>query len=284
MNSSAPIVLLHGFWHGSWCWSPLVEELAVRGIGSVAVDMEGHGLNGGWPGERWARPFDAGAYSSAPSPSASVTASSAAARLGAQLRRIGGGRPCLVVAHSMGGTVATLLAEREPELVAGVVYLAAFAPTGGRAAVDYIGVEENQGEMVGALLVADPAAVGALRMDPADAARHAAIREAFYGDVEPGLANAAISLLTPDAPAGIPGEPITPTPERFGRVPHTYVVCSQDNALRPALQRRFIREIDALSAAPTEVVELDASHSPFFSQPDKLAEAVAAAHRAAVTR
>ncbi|AJC53177.1 alpha/beta fold hydrolase [Streptomyces sp. 769] len=37
------VVLVHGFWHGSWCWSRVVEQLAARGVTSVALDLEGHG-------------------------------------------------------------------------------------------------------------------------------------------------------------------------------------------------------------------------------------------------
>ncbi|MFG2793767.1 alpha/beta fold hydrolase [Streptomyces sp. NPDC048419] len=44
MQSTTPVVLVHGFWHGSWCWSLVSEQLASRGVASVAVDLDGHGL------------------------------------------------------------------------------------------------------------------------------------------------------------------------------------------------------------------------------------------------
>ena len=68
----------------------------------------------------------------------------------------------------------------------------------------------------------------------------------------------------------------------YGTVPHTYVVCTGDRAVPPALQRRFVDEIDAVSARATTVVELGTSHSPFLSAPDDLAAAIAAACRDAV--
>ena len=273
MSAATPIVLIHGFWHGAWCWSPLVEEFASRGLPAVAVDMEGHGLNARAPASRWSRPFDPAAYATEPSPRAAVTATSAAARIAAQLRRIGRGQPCLVVAHSMGGAVATALTEMVPELVAGLVYVAAFAPTHGPA-VAYLQVPENEGSIPHTVVAADPAVVGAMRFDTGNAEIHAALREAFYADVDPDVADAAIALLTPDSPIAMATDPVTVTEERYGRVRHTYVVCAQDNAVRPALQRRFVREIDAVSAAPTTVVELDSSHSPFLSQPMALADAL----------
>ena len=129
------------------------------------------------------------------------------------------------------------------------------------------------------LLVGDFAETGALRMDTGDRERHRAIHDVFYNDVDDTTAAAATSLLTPDGPAGIPGETLTVTAERYGSVPHTYVVCLRDNAFPVALQRLFIKEIDAVSAKPTTVVEIDTSHSPFLSQPAELANVIAAAQR-----
>jgi pimeloyl-ACP methyl ester carboxylesterase len=285
MTTLGPIVLVHGYWHGSWCWAPVTEELAARGLASVAVDMAGHGLDGRSPASRWSRPFDADAYATEHAPSAAVTVSSAAARLAEQVRRIGGGKPCLLVAHSMGGTVATALAELAPELVAGLVYVSAFAPTGGRNTGEYIQRPENASSMVHRRLAADAAArVGSLRLDTGDASGHAALIETFYADVPTEMATAAIAMLTPDAPIGIGVEPLDPTAERFGRLPHTYVVCTRDNAIIPALQRTIIADIDTISAAPTTVVELESSHAPFLSQPAALVDVLEKAQQEAAAR
>jgi pimeloyl-ACP methyl ester carboxylesterase len=282
-HAPTPVVLVHGNWHGSWCWSLVCEDLAARGISSVAVDLEGHGLRSPSPRSRWSRPFDASSYAAEPSPVASVTASSAAHSLTEQLRRIGRGRPSVLVAHSMGGVVATAAAEQAPELVATVIYIAAFVPVRGVPAASYFGLPENEGSTVTHALVGDPVRrVGAFRYDTGNPASREVIRETFYNDVEPAMADAATALITPDAPAGIAGETITVTPDRFGRVSHTYVVCTRDNAVRPALQRRAVAEIDAVSAHPTEVVELNASHSPFLSMPGRLGEVIEVHRNAAI--
>ncbi|WP_432046851.1 alpha/beta hydrolase [Streptomyces asiaticus] len=282
MEFTAPVVLVHGFWHGSWCWSLVAEQLASRGVVSVAVDLDGHGLKSRSPRARWARPFDTAAFATEPSPVAGITASSAAESLVEQVRRIGGGRPCLVVAHSMGGAVATAAAEQAPELFAELMYVTAFAPVSGAPAAQYIRMPENAGEMVAGGLSADPASVGALRYDTGDSDRLALIRETFYNDVTDEVtAEAAVSLLSADAPAGVAAEPLTVTAERYGSIPHSYVVCTKDNAIRPALQRLMIREIDAISARPTTVVEMDSSHSPFLSRPAALADVIQVTHRAA---
>ena len=271
------VVLLHGAWHGSWCWSLVTDRLAALGVPSVAVDMEGHGLGATSPVQRWSRPFDPAAYALAPSTVAGLDATSAARVLVGQLRRIGRGEPCVVVAHSMGGVVATAAAELEPELFGHLVYVAAFAPVGGVPTGAYLALPENAGELVSRSLAADPAAIGALRIDTGDASRHAQLRETFYGDVDEATANAAIGLLSPDVSPAIAAETVTITPGRFGSVPHTYVVCTEDRAVPPALQRRFVDELDTVSKAPTHVVELTSAHSPVFSRPAELAAAIAAA-------
>lgn len=39
----ATIVLVHGAWHGAWCWQDgFAQRLAERGISSVAVSLRGH--------------------------------------------------------------------------------------------------------------------------------------------------------------------------------------------------------------------------------------------------
>jgi pimeloyl-ACP methyl ester carboxylesterase len=278
LEPATPVVLVHGLWHGSWCWTPLIEELAARGLASVAVDLAGHGLRSRSPHARWSRPFDPAEFAVAPSPVADVTATSAAALLIEQIRRVGDGRPCVVVAHSMGGSVATAAAEQAPELFRELVYVTAFAPING-AAANYVVMPENEGEMVAGNLAADPMVIGALRQDVGDRAGHARLRETFYNDVDEVTADAAIALLTPDGPLGIAAEDFAVTAARYGTVLHTYVVCTRDNAIRPELQRRFIQEIDKISAKPTTVVELDASHSPFLSQPAVLAGVIKATVR-----
>ena len=42
---SATVILVHGAWHGAWCWERVVPELAARGIDTVAVDLPGHGAS-----------------------------------------------------------------------------------------------------------------------------------------------------------------------------------------------------------------------------------------------
>lgn len=273
-RAATPVLFLHGFWHGSWCWTEVLARVTGAGVLALAVDMAGHGLRARRPAALTRRPFEEDLLRTEVSPLAGVDLDQAGDLLVSQVKELGAGSPVAVVAHSMGGAVLTRAAQLVPELIARAVYLTAFMPASGVRPAAYVGTPENEGSRVGALRAADARVVGALRMDVAspDPAYRAAVREAFYGDVDPVTADAAIALLTPDAPAGISTGTTTLTADGWGSVPRTYVVCTRDLTIRPALQRRFIADADAVFPAnPTDVRELDSSHSPFLSMPAELA-------------
>jgi pimeloyl-ACP methyl ester carboxylesterase len=277
MSERHPIVLVHGAWHGSWCWAPIIPLFAAAGRIAVAVDMAGHGLDAPLPSSASARPFDPAAFATEPSPVGAVTLEAAAERLVGELSGLGG--PCVLVGWSMGGTVITAAAQRAPELVGSLVYVTAFMPASGVPAAAYIHSPENEGEAVGPMIAADPAVVGAIRLDvrSPDPEQRARIVHAFYGDVPDRVRDATIRLLSTDLPLGIAGGSTELTADRWGAIPRTYVVCLRDQAIMPALQRRFVAEADAaFPANPTRVVELDSAHAPLLSIPDALAAAILA--------
>jgi pimeloyl-ACP methyl ester carboxylesterase len=252
----------------------VLARVTGAGTRALAVDMAGHGLRARRPAAVTGRPFDAGLVATEPSPVADVDLGQAGELLLAQLKQLSGGDPVVVVAHSIGGPVLTWAAQAAPGLVAHAVYLTAYMPASDIPPVAYLRMPEHEGGLAGTCLVADPAAVGAFRIDGAspDPAYRQRLREAFYGDVAPAVADAAIALLTPDAPLPIALGSVTLTADGWGSVPRTYVICSQDMIIRPALQRRFIADADAaFPDNPTSVRTLDASHSPFLSMPGQVA-------------
>jgi pimeloyl-ACP methyl ester carboxylesterase len=270
-------VFVHGFWHGSWCWSEVIPHVVAAGRRAAAVDLAGHGLYARRP--RWFtdRPYNPGAVSTERSSAADVSLEDAAGLLTAQIERIGAGEPVTAVAHSAAGPVLTRVAQQTPELVTHVAYLSAYMPASDVPAAAYTRMPESAGDHVKPLLRGDPARTGALRLDLAtdDVTYRQRLREAFYGDVDPVLADAATGLLTPDGPAGIMLGTTTLTHDGWGSVRRTYLTCARDMAIRPALQAKFIAEADAaFPDNPTSAVTLDASHSPFLSMPDELAEVI----------
>lgn len=274
---STPLIFLHGYWHGSWCWSEVIARVAAMGRPAAAVDMAGHGLRASRPQCLTTRPLAPEAIATEVSPVAGVDLDQAGDLLVSHIKEIGRGGPVTVVAHSMGGTVLTRAAQLVPELVAHAVYLTAFMPPSDVPAIACVQMPENSGELVAPSVRADVAAIGALRLDLAsdDPGYRQQLREAFFGDVDLAVADAALGLLTPDAPAGIALGATTLTCDGWGSVPRTYITCARDMAIRPALQWKFIKDADAaFPDNPTSVVALDSSHSPFLSMPGQVADIV----------
>lgn len=271
-----PVLLVHGFFHGAWCWSDVTLELAARGVASVAVDMPGHGLRASRPATSTSRPHVPSDFSSEKSPIAHIDLDAAASVLAEQARRVGHGDPVTAVAHSMGGAALTRAAEHHPELFKHLVYVTAYMPASDTPCFAYPSLPEAEGGQSLDLLATDPFEIGALRVDTTADDLRPSIRSAFYGGVDQATADAAIALLGCESPTAMATQPTTLTEQGWGSIRRTYVLCAQDNTIPAALQRLFIAQAD--SAFPqnrTNVVTLESAHSPFLSMPDRLADIVA---------
>jgi pimeloyl-ACP methyl ester carboxylesterase len=227
----ATYVLIHGASHGGWCWHKVVPLLEGRGHTVMAPDLPGHGADATPPGE-----LSLDAYAD------HVAAIVEAA-----------GEPVKLVGHSLGGLTISAVAERTPERIDCLVYLAALLPTDGVAG--------------GALLQADKESiVGDLRVPSEDGVtvfyRPEGLVELFYADCSDADVVFARARLVPE-PAVIARTPARLSAERFGRVRRAYIVCLRDRAISAAQQRAMIE------ASPCDpVMTLDTSHSPFLSAPE----------------
>lgn len=203
----ARYVLVHGSWHGAWCWYKLVPRLRKAGHEVDAVDLPGHGRDWRPPASVQLRDY-----------------------VDAVVRVLGdGGEPAVLVGHSRGGIVISEAAEARPELVRELVYLAAFLIPSGEAMLPT------------ALSDADSLIAANLTVEEAEGwhmlAPHA-FREALYHDCSDEDVELASALLTPEPNAPV-ATPLALTAERFGSVRKTYVETLQDRGVTLALQRRI---------------------------------------------
>ena len=97
-------------------------------------------------------------------------------------------------------------------------------------------------------------------------------RRFFFHRSPAPLADFAMARVRPMRSA-VPAEPLHDP--AWAHVPSSYVVCTDDRAVRPAAQRERAGRVGAS-------VELDTDHSPFFSNPSALASFIAAQHDAAI--
>lgn len=282
-DTAADLVLVHGAWHGSAHWSRVAAALVARGHGVLALDLPGHGVDARFPAAYLAG--DREALRTEPSPVADVTLDVAADAVVAALRALRCRpvrRRTVLVAHSMGGAVATRAVEKAPGLVDRLVYITAFVPTVLRTALAYLALPEAATALGGALYLGDPAAIGAVRIDPrsTDPAYREQLRAAYYSDVPTAAFLPYAHALTPDQPVSFLASEVGATAERWGSVPRTYVRCTRDRALPLALQDVLIRDADALAPATRFTqVDLSTGHAPFASRPAELAELLTGAIR-----
>lgn len=283
--SKPAFVFVHGAWHGAWCWQKVTPELAREGYCALAIDLPGHGLNAQFPSSYFERPLNAANFATEVSAVAAVSVDQCADAVVAAIEqlRAGGFEKVIVVAHSAGGVAVTQAVERIPRQISAVVYLSAFMLANGQTALETTGMPEGSSGEVSLLLRANPAEIGALRIDAAsnDRAYLDQIKSAFYGDVADADLPAIRNLLTPDSPVALGVTPTAKTTTGWGSVPRHYIKCHQDRAIPAALQQKFIDVADAnYPTSKTTVHTLNASHSPFLSTPRELSVILSSIARA----
>jgi pimeloyl-ACP methyl ester carboxylesterase len=232
----ATFVLVHGACHGAWCWSRLTPELEALGHRAVAIDLPGLGEDA--------------------TPVADVTFDDTIARVVDAVETQS--EPVVLVGHSLGGVSISAAAERIPDRIKLLVYLAAFLP--------------RDGDSVNAIYEAPDWPREAPAPPPVHSADGLSIshtpegaRQRFFHDCSDDDVDFAIARLKPQ-PLVMRMTPVRVSPGRFGSVPRAYIHCLDDRAAPLARQKKMV----ALSPCQ-KVAELPTGHSPFFSAPDLLA-------------
>ncbi len=172
------------------------------------------------------------------------------------------GGPTILVGHSYGGAVITEAGNHDN--VAGLAYIAAFAP--------------DQGESVGSLIAGFPQDGPQPPILPPqdgflllDRDKFAA---AFAADVAPELAAFMADAQVPwgvEAPSGTIGE------AAWRSKPSWYLIASDDHMIPPPAQRTMSERIGAT------VTETPGSHAVYVSNPSAVANLITQAARSAVT-
>jgi pimeloyl-ACP methyl ester carboxylesterase len=265
-------LFVHGAWHGEGTWRRVVPRLRDAGFDARALDLPGSGRHARLPASFTARPFDAHAFATEASPNAGVTQAERTDAVVAMVEDMGG--DVVLVGHSLGGVTISAVAEAVPEKLRAVVYLTAFMLPPSMPAIAMIQHETMATALTPALFCADPALVGALRINPMaeDADYVLQLRKTFYGDVSDADFAEIRAGLYCDEPAGVAVAPARMTSARFGAVKRYYVRCRADQAIPLAGQDFMIAAVDAAMGGATEVHSLEASHSPFLSRPQELVE------------
>jgi pimeloyl-ACP methyl ester carboxylesterase len=129
-------VLVHGAWHGGWCWRFVRDLLEKSGHRVYAPSLTGLGER-----KHLARP--------------DIDLDTHIADI-VSLLEMEDLRDVVLVGHSYGGMVVTGVADRASERIARLVYLDAFVPEDGKCTLDYVVPERSarlreEGERVGSV-------------------------------------------------------------------------------------------------------------------------------------
>ena len=228
-------VLVHGAWHGAWCWDKVVSLLEGAAHTAIALDLPGHGRD--------------------KTPIAQVTFEAYCNKV----RELVEAQPApvILVGHSMGGRVVTQVAELRPDKIKTLVYLAAILLRNGE---NTIPADPDTGDTLldRSVIKSDDGSYQTLREDR--------IKELLFHDCSDEDAERAMALLESRQASQPFAIPMRLTNENFGKVPKVYIECLRDKAMTLGQQRVMY----ALTPCD-KVISMNTSHSPFLSSPQELA-------------
>jgi pimeloyl-ACP methyl ester carboxylesterase len=198
----ASFCLLHGSWHGAWCFEQLIPYLTGAGHRAHAVEL--------------------------PSDRPGTTCSDYAEQVAREMKDLGD--DAVLVGHSFGGLTLPLVAARRP--VARLVYLAALIPKPGMSMSQQFEAGEEAIIFDGGRELSNDESVSYWT-------DHEQAIAAMYHDCAPQDAKWACSNLRPQSRAA--QNEVCPLDE-LPDVPSTYVVCLDDRMASEEWGRRTARE------------------------------------------
>lgn len=235
----ATFILIHGSWHGGWCFDLVRERLEAAGHHVETPDLPGMGAD------------EAGL---------DAVTLDGWAEFAADLCRRAPQRPVVLAGHSRGGLVVSQTAEKAPEAIDALAYICAMMLPDGMSRADFKRIE-GPNPAFDALIAPTPGGKGTVIAgeDPG----------AVFAQLSPPhrVANAMARLMA--EPHGPRATPLRLTPGRFGSLPRTYIECTADRTIPIESQRRMQQMVPG-----AQVVTLWADHSPFLSRPEALSEAL----------
>lgn len=240
---SKTYILVHGGWHGAWCWKKVVPLLEAKGNRVLAIDLPGHGDD--------------------KTPPATVTLDDYVKKV-VSIANIQTG-PVILVGHSMAGVAIAQAAEvLGKQKVAKLVFLDAFMPKNGESVFALAGKAEELNKAAGksesgpsvtqSLLLSDDKKTSIIEPNR--------VGQLFYHDCSADDVAFAKAHVGPQSMACL-ATPVNVTDARYGAIPKVYILCTQAKDLNKS---------SIAGNLPTQkMYTLASSHSPFFSMPEKLA-------------
>jgi pimeloyl-ACP methyl ester carboxylesterase len=234
----ATFILIHGAWHGGWCFDPLRPLLTAAGHEVIAPDLPGMG------GDE--------------ATLAAITLEGWGAFV-ADLCRAASG-PVILCGHSRGGLVISAAAEQAPDAISALVYICAMLLPDGMSRASFKEQAEPNPEF-DAIIRHLPHGQGM------DVDREGA--PFVFAQLSPFEAAQAAAARLVSEPMSARTAQLSLSDARYGSVPRHYIECLHDLTIPIADQQAMQKLLPCES-----VTALEADHSPFLSTPQALADAL----------
>ncbi len=238
----ASFILIHGSWHGGWCFDKVREILEAAGHEVIAPDLPGMD---GSEAELRAATLDLWAD------------------FAAGLCRGAAQKPVILAGHSRGGLVVSQAAERAAQDIDALVYICAMMLPNGMSRAEFK-VLEGPNPAFDAII--SPVAGGAGTIVDT-----AAAPQVFAQLSPPDLVAAAMDRLAIE-PHGPRATPLQLSEANFGSLPRSYIECTHDRTIPIASQRKMQHLVPG-----AQIATLESDHSPFLCKPAELADLLIAA-------
>lgn len=227
-------ILIHGSWHSAWNWHKVIPLLEQQGHKVIAIDLPGMGRD--------------------KTPINEVKMQTTVQKICELIDGIEG--KVILLGHSKNGIMISQAAEYRPQKVEKLVYLAAYLIPSGKTQREYA-VLDTKGVLKPYVIRYEH--FNATTLQPE------IYKEGLYHDCDDNIMELAKLLLSHEpVESGI--TPLQLTDENYGSVPRFYIECTADRAVTPFIQRKMYTELPC-----QKVYSMDTGHSPFFSQPQELA-------------
>lgn len=235
-------LLVHGAWHGAWCWDKVIPLLQAKGHTAIAIDLPGHG-----------------------SDIEHISGIGLDDYVHKIVQTAGDQRgPVLLVGHSMSGIAISQAAEKLGiDKIAALIYLDAFLPKNGdslfslvEATVKQLSADaSNKALLLENIIMADDRTTN--WVNPGMAA------DIFYHDCSEEDQKFALARISKELVAPL-ATPLHLAADVYGAIPKYYILCTESKDM----DKTFL----STNVPVKKVYRLASGHSPFFSMPGKLVD------------
>ncbi len=227
-------ILIHGAWHGGWCWEKVAAELETAGHGVQTPTMPGHH-----------RKDDR----------KNICLEDYIHSIVSTIENTEG--PVVLVGHSSAGFLIQSAAARVPEKIDHLIFNNAFILPQGKCQFDLVPPDVAQG-MIGAAAASPDNCVPVME----DFVRHS-----LMSDAPKEVQDELITRLVPQ-PLALLTTPVELTVER-GTFPKTLLFCNQDQSLPEGAFLGMAQTLGEMN-----IIELDLGHEGLFTHPELVAAGI----------